>query len=65
LILQKTHLEGCSVLEPEIFTDKRGSFFESFNKNVFEELTGLRVDFIQDNQSTSRRGVLRGLHIHV
>jgi dTDP-4-dehydrorhamnose 3,5-epimerase len=63
LIIQETHLEGCFVLEPKIFDDGRGSFFESFNQKVFEEKTGLKVDFVQDNQSISQRGVVRGLHL--
>jgi dTDP-4-dehydrorhamnose 3,5-epimerase len=59
----ETHLEGCFVIEPKIFEDDRGSFFESFNKGVFEKKTGLKVNFVQDNQSVSQRGVLRGLHM--
>ena len=46
----------------QIFGDERGYFFESFNQTVFTEKTGLTVDFVQDNQSKSDRGVLRGLH---
>jgi dTDP-4-dehydrorhamnose 3,5-epimerase len=61
--VKETQLEGCFVIEPKIFDDKRGSFFESFNKTVFEKLTGLKIDFVQDNQSISQRGVLRGLHL--
>ena len=59
----ETYLKGCFVLEPKIFGDGRGSFFESFNQKVFEEKTGLKVQFLQDNQSISQKGVLRGLHI--
>ena len=59
----ETYLEGCFVLEPKIFGDGRGFFFESFNQKVFEEKTGLKVQFLQDNQSISQKGVLRGLHI--
>jgi dTDP-4-dehydrorhamnose 3,5-epimerase len=59
----ETYLEGCLVLEPKIFGDVRGSFFESFNQKVFEEKTGLKVQFLQDNQSISQKGVVRGLHI--
>lgn len=58
----KTDLEGCFVIEPIVFGDTRGSFFESFNKKIFQEETGLHIDFVQDNQSMSQRGVLRGLH---
>ena len=58
----KTKLEGCLILEPQVYTDQRGYFFESFNKKQFNEETGLQVDFVQDNQSFSSRGVIRGLH---
>ncbi|MGN5955392.1 dTDP-4-dehydrorhamnose 3,5-epimerase [Sphingobacterium lactis] len=58
----KTKLEGCLILEPQVYTDQRGYFFESFNKKRFNEETGLQVDFVQDNQSFSSRGVIRGLH---
>jgi dTDP-4-dehydrorhamnose 3,5-epimerase len=61
--VEETQLEGCFVIEPKIFDDNRGSFFESFNKTVFEKLIGLKIDFVQDNQSISQRGTLRGLHI--
>jgi dTDP-4-dehydrorhamnose 3,5-epimerase len=61
--VKETQLEGCFVIEPKIFDDNRGSFFESFNKTVFEKLIGLKIDFVQDNQSISQRGILRGLHI--
>lgn len=57
----KTDIEGVVILEPRVFTDSRGYFFESFNKKVFEEAVG-RVDFVQDNESCSSRGVMRGLH---
>ena len=50
------------LLEPQIFADERGYFFESFNQKTFEAATGLSVGFVQDNQSSSRKGVLRGLH---
>lgn len=58
----ETHLKGSFVIEPTIFDDGRGSFFESFNLQKFEEKTGLKINFVQDNQSISQRGVLRGLH---
>lgn len=58
----ETHLKGCFIIEPTIFDDGRGSFFESFNLKKFEEKTGLNINFVQDNQSISQRGVLRGLH---
>ena len=59
----ETYLEGCFVIEPKIFEDDRGAFFESFNEEVFEKKTGLIVNFVQDNQSVSQRGVIRGLHM--
>lgn len=57
----KTDIEGVLILEPEVFGDARGYFFESFSRRQFEAAAG-RVDFVQDNESRSRRGVLRGLH---
>ena len=53
------------LLEPKTFTDARGFFFESFNARSFEEATGLRAQFVQDNHSKSTRGVLRGLHFQL
>jgi dTDP-4-dehydrorhamnose 3,5-epimerase len=53
------------VIEPRVFEDERGFFFESFNARRFEELTGLRPDFVQDNHSQSLRNVVRGLHYQV
>lgn len=50
------------LLEPAVFSDERGFFFESFNRKTFEGLVGRSVDFVQDNQSSSTRGVLRGMH---
>lgn len=57
-----TALTDVLLIEPEVFSDKRGFFFESFNEAVFVELTGARVQFVQDNHSKSSKGVLRGLH---
>ena len=62
MILENTPLDDCYILTPKIFGDERATFFESFNKQQFYLATGLDVDFVQDNQSTSQRGVLRGLH---
>ena len=59
----ETYLKGCFVIEPQVFGDNRGSFFEVFNQKLFEEKTGLEINFVQDNQSTSQKGVLRGLHL--
>ena len=50
------------LIEPEVFGDDRGFFFESFNQNKFEEATGYKINFVQDNHSKSVKGVLRGLH---
>ena len=58
----KTPLDGCVVLEPRVFEDNRGYFFESFNQKKFTEITGHDLPFVQDNQSYSTRGTLRGLH---
>lgn len=57
----KTAIEGVVILEPRVFNDSRGYFFESFNRKAFEDAVGL-VDFVQDNESCSSRGVMRGLH---
>lgn len=58
----KTKLEGCVILKPQKFHDDRGYFFESFNEAKFQELTGTQTKFVQDNQSFSTFGVVRGLH---
>lgn len=58
----KTPLEGLLILEPRIFNDDRGYFFESFNANTFKSVTGQDIDFVQDNQARSTINVLRGLH---
>ena len=58
-------LNGVVLLEPRVFGDARGFFFESFNARVFRELTGVDADFVQDNHSRSARGVLRGLHYQI
>ncbi len=57
-----TALVGVLVLEPRVFGDDRGFFMESYNRRSFAQATGLDIDFVQDNHSRSRRGVLRGLH---
>lgn len=57
-----THIPDVLVLEPKVFGDSRGFFFESFNQQDFNQTTGLNVHFVQDNHSRSTRGVLRGLH---
>jgi dTDP-4-dehydrorhamnose 3,5-epimerase len=60
--VQTTALDSVLVLEPDVFTDARGSFFESFNARAFAEAIGTQVDFVQDNHSRSIRNVLRGIH---
>jgi dTDP-4-dehydrorhamnose 3,5-epimerase len=57
-----TKLEGCYIIEPKIINDGRGYFMESFNERTFRQATGKNVHFVQDNQSYSGKGVLRGLH---
>jgi dTDP-4-dehydrorhamnose 3,5-epimerase len=56
-----TNIEGLLIIEPRIFNDDRGYFYESYNKSKFTE-AGITVDFIQDNQSFSQKGAVRGLH---
>ena len=57
-----TPIPGVLIIEPKVFGDSRGFFFESFNQRAFNETTGLEVNFVQDNHSRSAHGVLRGLH---
>ena len=57
-----TPLNGCIVMTPAIFSDPRGSFCESYKKGVFDEALGYEVNFVQDNDSFSSKGVVRGLH---
>lgn len=58
----KTAIEGLLVFKPRTFSDDRGAFFESFNQKIFDEETNGEFTFVQDNQSVSKKGVLRGLH---
>lgn len=60
--IEKTPLQDCYLIHNTVFKDNRGYFFESFNQQTFAKLTGLDVHFVQDNQSASTKGVLRGLH---
>lgn len=62
MIFSETKLKGCFVLEPNVFNDNRGYFFESFNKERFNRGIGIAVNFVQDNQSFSSKGVIRALH---
>jgi dTDP-4-dehydrorhamnose 3,5-epimerase len=58
----ETQLKGCFIIEPKVLEDHRGYFFESFNQNKFNDLIGKNIYFVQDNESFSSKGVLRGLH---
>jgi dTDP-4-dehydrorhamnose 3,5-epimerase len=60
-----TAIDGLLVIEPMVFGDDRGFFYESFNQRRFEDLTGVKADFVQDNHSRSARNVLRGLHYQI
>lgn len=61
----KTDIEGVLIIEPKVFGDARGYFFESFNQKGFKEQTGVDVLFVQDNESCSSKGVVRGLHFQL
>jgi len=58
----ETKLKGCYIIQPSLFEDSRGSFFEAFNENEFNEGIGEKVHFVQDNQSFSTHGVIRAIH---
>lgn len=61
--IETTHIDGLLIIDPTVFEDERGLFFESFNEKRFASKTGLTdVEFVQDNQSESKANVLRGLH---
>jgi dTDP-4-dehydrorhamnose 3,5-epimerase len=60
-----TELPDVLIIEPKVFGDERGFFYESFNARKFAELVGLQVNFVQDNHSKSAQGVLRGLHYQI
>ncbi len=59
--IEETFIKDLVIVEPTVFGDERGYFFESYSKNKFEDL-GIDIDFVQDNQSFSKKGTLRGLH---
>jgi dTDP-4-dehydrorhamnose 3,5-epimerase len=63
--VEPTPIAGVLLLEPKVFGDARGFFFESYNRGTFRQATGVDVDFVQDNHSGSSRNVLRGLHYQV
>ncbi|UXV20081.1 dTDP-4-dehydrorhamnose 3,5-epimerase [Pseudomonas fluorescens] len=60
-----TELPDVLILEPKVFGDERGFFYESFNAKAFAQATGLKLEFVQDNHSRSQKGVLRGLHYQI
>ncbi|MFD1094500.1 dTDP-4-dehydrorhamnose 3,5-epimerase [Salegentibacter chungangensis] len=60
--IEKTPLKDCFIIKPQVFRDNRGIFLESYHKKKFNRLTGLDTEFVQDNQSVSSYGVLRGMH---
>ncbi len=62
MTVTETQFQDCFIIEPKVFEDHRGYFFESFNQDRFNELIGAKVNFVQDNESASYKGVLRGLH---
>lgn len=62
MIAAETKLKGCFIIDPRVFQDDRGYFFESYNRQTFNNLIGKPVNFVQDNESFSSRGVIRGLH---
>jgi dTDP-4-dehydrorhamnose 3,5-epimerase len=63
--VEETKLKDCFIIKDSLFKDSRGYFFESFNQQKFNKLTGLNIQFVQDNQSKSTKGVLRGLHFQL
>ncbi|WP_298901111.1 dTDP-4-dehydrorhamnose 3,5-epimerase [uncultured Psychroserpens sp.] len=65
MTVEETHLKDCYVINPQVFKDNRGYFFESFNADKFQNITGLTIDFVQDNESKSSKNVLRGLHFQI
>ena len=65
LSIIRTEIPDVVIIEPVVFQDARGFFFESFNRKIFSAAIGLDVDFVQDNHSRGSRGVLRGLHYQI
>lgn len=61
----KTEIPDVLILEPKVFDDERGFFYESYNKKIFERAVGLAAEFVQDNHAKSAKGVLRGLHYQI
>lgn len=60
--ITKTNIQHAYIIEPQVFEDERGYFFESFHQEKFEQKTGIKTQFVQDNESLSNYGVIRGLH---
>lgn len=65
MTIAETSLTDCYILEPKVLEDQRGYFFESFNRKKFYDLTGISIDIVQENQSKSKKGVLRGMHFQI
>ena len=65
MIVTKTDIEGVVIIEPTLHSDNRGYFFESFNERDFTKATGITTHFVQDNESRSAEGVVRGLHLQL
>lgn len=65
MTVKETKLGGCYIIEPKLFKDKRGYFFESYSQQSFKESLNLNINFVQDNESQSFKGVLRGLHYQI
>lgn len=63
--ITQTSIPGVLILEPQVFIDARGLFYESFSSRLFKELTGVTAEFVQDNVSRSTKNVLRGLHYQI
>jgi len=63
--IERTAIDGPLILHAKLFADERGYFMETFNQRAFAAATGLRTEFVQDNESVSRKGVLRGLHFQL
>jgi dTDP-4-dehydrorhamnose 3,5-epimerase len=61
MVIKELHIQGLLVIQPDVFYDSRGYFFESYNKEKFQQI-GIADEFVQDNQSLSAKGILRGLH---
>ena len=62
MVITESKIEGLFIIEPKVYEDARGAFYETFNSKIFKEKTGLDLDFCQDNESISKKNVLRGLH---